>query len=84
MPDYDMEKNFYKSAQLKRERLNFVQFIIVLLYSGSCVGGVVGSKMPHFSVFGDTVITNIIFVTRRLLFGDTKIPKTFVDAAMTP
>ena len=27
----------------------------LLLGSGSCVGGVVGSKMPHFSVFGDTV-----------------------------
>jgi len=25
------------------------------IHSGSCVGGVVGSKMPHFSVFGDTV-----------------------------
>ena len=25
------------------------------IHTGSCVGGVVGSKMPHFSVFGDTV-----------------------------
>ena len=38
--------------------IEFCSVIIVLLYSGSCVGGVVGSKMPHFSVFGDTVITN--------------------------
>uniref|UniRef100_A0A0K2UXU2 Guanylate cyclase domain-containing protein n=1 Tax=Lepeophtheirus salmonis TaxID=72036 RepID=A0A0K2UXU2_LEPSM len=25
------------------------------IHSGGCVGSVVGSKMPHFSVFGDTV-----------------------------
>ena len=25
------------------------------IHSGRCVGSVVGSKMPHFSVFGDTV-----------------------------
>ena len=27
------------------------------IHSGRCVGSVVGSKMPHFSVFGDTVST---------------------------
>ena len=25
------------------------------IHSGKCVGSVVGSKMPHFSIFGETV-----------------------------
>ena len=31
------------------------------IHTGTCVGAVLGSKMPHFSVFGDTVnITALI------------------------
>ena len=32
------------------------------IHSGSCVGSVVGSKMPHFSVFGDTVLIPLILL----------------------
>ena len=34
------------------------------IHSGRCVGSVVGSKMPHFSVFGDTVRKNdFVFIS---------------------
>ena len=34
------------------------------------MGGVVGSKMPHFSVFGDTVQTIlVVFLVGNQLFG---------------
>lgn len=37
------------------------------IHSGRCVGSVVGSKMPHFSVFGDTVRTKLTTFTWKQL-----------------
>ena len=47
---------FFKNNQFQVSHMrNYKMQMRMGIHSGSCVGGVVGSKMPHFSVFGDTV-----------------------------
>ena len=50
----NLDRNSIIIVQVNHMR-NYKMQMRMGIHSGSCVGGVVGSKMPHFSVFGDTV-----------------------------
>ena len=46
------------------------------IHSGALIGSVVGVKMPHFSVFGETVHLILLkFISKAILFAiHTKAP----------
>jgi len=44
------------------------------IHSGALIGSVVGVKMPHFSVFGETVHLNIIEIHFKIFSIHTKAP----------
>ena len=44
------------------------------IHSGALIGSVVGVKMPHFSVFGETVHLNIIEIHSKIFAIHTKAP----------
>ena len=43
-----------------KHKINYKLRMRMGIHSGACIGSVLGLKMPHFSVFGETV-KNVIF-----------------------
>ena len=46
-----------------KHKINYKLRMRMGIHSGACIGSVLGLKMPHFSVFGETVSLFILFIS---------------------